>query len=379
MTPAPRSVYLHLPFCTRRCPYCDFATEALPRGLAASDRVARYTRALRREIEQAPPAPASTVFFGGGTPTVMPPADLLGLLELLAQRGGLDGAEITCEANPTTVEAALLGELRAGGVNRLSLGVQSFDDGLLRAIGRNHSAGEATAAFDAARRAGFARINLDLMFNLPGQSLAAWRSSLETLLALAPEHVSCYSLTVEPETPFGEWVEQGRVTMPSDDLDADQYELAMELLGAAGYRQYEISNWALPGEECRHNLTYWYNEPYRGFGLSAASYESGRRWVNHRRYEPYVAAIERGDDPLAEAEEPDRRRDMSETMFCGLRLNRGVERARFAARYGDSVEAAFGQTLAGLVERGLLECVDEAWRLTARGRMLANQVFREFC
>jgi len=397
--PVPLSLYLHIPFCAARCAYCDFNTYA---GLEAQ--FAPYIAALAREITAAGAArgrlPVRTVFIGGGTPTLLPP-DLLAQA-LAACRTAFDiapDAEITSEANPGTVDQARFAALRGLGVNRLSMGVQSFDDAELRWLGRIHSAGEAEAAFYAARAAGFANINLDFIFGLPDQSPTTWAATLARGIALAPEHLSLYSLIVEHGTPLADQVRRGLVAAPDDDLAADLYEAACETLAAAGYAQYEISNWMRDegrrtNDEsvssfvlrpssfvCHHNLVYWRRESYLGFGAGAHSFDRGaeRRWWNVRPVGEYIRCIMQGRSAEAGSETLDRRTALGEAMMLGLRLVvEGEPDARFREQFGVALADAFGPTIARLVARGLLERLPDRVRLTPRGRLLGNQVFAEF-
>ena len=333
-------------------------------------------------------------------------------------------AEITSEANPGTVDQAHFTGLRRMGVNRLSMGVQSFDDAELAWLGRIHSAEEAAEAFHAARRAGFANINLDFIFGLPDQNPAAWARTLAQAVHLAPEHLSLYSLTVEPGTPLFEQARRGAIAEPDDDLAADLYVLACDALATGGYEQYEISNWArirsqgsgvrgqesesasqfphsqnepsgfqLPASsfqlprpqsgqssfQCRHNLVYWRHEPYLGFGAGAHSFAEERRWWNVRPVPEYIRRIEAGQTPESEGEAIDRRLAMGEMLMLGLRLvQEGVEDTRFRARFGAGLDEAFGAEIAELIRRGLLERLPDRVRLTPEGRLLGNQVFAEF-
>lgn len=389
----PLALYLHIPFCAVRCAYCDFNTYAGLERLFGP-----YTAALAEEIRRAGAArgrpAARTLFIGGGTPTVLPPDLLAGAVA--ACRDAFDvapDAEITSEANPGTVDGAHFAALRAIGVNRLSMGVQSFDDAELRWLGRLHSADEAEAAFHAARTAGFNNINLDFMFGLPGQTSDTWTRTLERALRLAPEHLSLYSLTVEHGTPLFDRVRRGLSAEPDDDLAADLYAQAGEMLAAGGYEQYEISNWALrrgqasgvrrqlPASsfQCHHNLVYWRHEPYLGFGAGAHSFAEERRWWNVKPTPEYIRRIEAGASPERDGEMIDRRTAMGETMMLGLRLvQEGVTDARFRARFDVGLDDAFGAEIAGLAARGLLERLPDRVRLTPGGRLLGNQVFAEF-
>ncbi len=377
------SLYIHIPFCARKCPYCDFNTYA---GLA--NLYQPLTAALVQEIERAGThhahARVHTIFLGGGTPTVLSAAQLAAILTACDRAFTIvDGAEITSEANPGTVDQDRFTALRALGVNRLSLGVQSFQPAELAFLGRIHSAADAVTALRAARTAGFANINLDFMFGLPGQTLATWQQTLEQALALAPEHLSLYSLIVEDHTPLADWVAAGRVTMPDEDLAADQFEAAQQRLAAAGYDHYEISNWtrSAPGDrwQCQHNLTYWRNEDYLGFGPGAFSGLGGRRWSNLRSPADYIRRITAGETTIDWEETATPRLAMGETMMVGLRLlKEGVDRQRFQARFGQDVLTAYPAQVADLQARGLLDVTPDAVRLTPAAVLVGNQVFGRF-
>ncbi len=393
----PVSLYLHIPFCAVRCHYCDFNTYARLDALFEP-----YAAALQEEIRRArrahpstPRLPAGsrsaqdaagqhtnvpTVFFVGVAPTVLPHRLLGQILDTARAAYDVDPqAEITSEANPGTTDAEVFAALRGMGVNRLSMGVQSFDDAELKWLGRMHDADEAVRAFETARRAGFDNINLDFMFGLPGQAVETWSRTLERALALAPEHISLYSLTVEHGTPLYDAVRRGVQAAPDDDTAADFYLLASERLQAAGYEQYEISNWARPGYACRHNLVYWHHEPYLGFGPGAHSFDGGRRWWNVRPVQQYLQRINAGESPERDGEAIDRALAMGEFMMLGLRLVReGVTDDRFRARFGVSYDAVFKQEIDDLVQRNLLERFAGGVRLTQAGRLLGNQVFAQF-
>jgi oxygen-independent coproporphyrinogen-3 oxidase len=273
--------------------------------------------------------------------------------------------------------------LRAAGINRLSLGVQSFDEKMLALLSRVHCAADARRAVRAARRAGIDNVSLDLIYGLPGQTLPAWEADVRAALALAPAHLSLYALTVEEDTPLAGWIDAGRLPPPDDDLAADMYERAEELLAAAGFCHYEISNWALPGRASAHNTVYWRNEPYLGLGAAAHSWWEGVRRANVRHPADYVRALRAGHSPVAETEQIDQALEMGETMMMGLRLlKEGVSLARFEARFGTPLVTVYRAEIEDLVARGLLARVPEQApqrvRLTARGRLLGNQVFAAF-
>jgi oxygen-independent coproporphyrinogen-3 oxidase len=388
-------LYLHIPFCHTRCVYCDFNTY-----VDLDDLQARYVAALTREIQlvgagaqqAARPAPAKTIFFGGGTPTALPPEALVGLVQACHAAFALaPDAEVTVEANPGTVTLDYLRTLRAEGINRLSFGVQSFHDDELRFLGRLHDAATARTAVALARQAGFDNLSLDLIFGLPGQSLARWQATLEATLALAPEHLSLYSLIVEPGTPLHQWVRRGQVQTPDEDLAAEMYEHSIARLAQAGYAHYEVSNWArtLPALASHHNLIYWRNQSYFGLGAGAHSYAAGRRYANLKRPERYIQAVEQyqpaADGIPAPAVDPttieirDQQDAIEEQMMLGLRLvQEGIELATFQARFGQPLQAIYPEPLARLQKQGLLTLTPDRLTLTPRGLMLANQVVSQF-
>jgi len=398
MSAPPLGVYIHIPWCPTRCIYCDFNTYVD----AGSDLKNRYHAALRREIAQAGDAldhpPVSTIFFGGGTPTTLGPDQLLSLVEAVRAAFQLHPhAEITTEANPGTLSAEYLRQLRQGGVNRLSLGVQSFRDDELQFLSRLHNAQTARRAVEFARAAGFNNLSLDLIFNLPRQSVAAWQFNLQAALALEPDHFSIYSLIVEPGTPLHRQVTQGAVPAPDDDVAAEMYAATIDTLGAAGYAHYEISNWAraqgaaeweTPALASAHNLIYWRNQPYLGFGAGAFGTVNGARWANVKRPQDYTARVESGGGlgPARDEktwEKIDRQTAIAEQMMLGLRLLReGVSTAEFEARFGEPLAGKFRVAIERGRNRGLLEWIDSPagrrLRLTRQGRFLANQVVVEF-
>ncbi len=369
-------LYLHVPFCRTKCGYCDFNSYA---GLDAL--FEPYVEALIREVERAAPARVRTVFFGGGTPTVLPVSFVERILAAVRAAVYVEaGAEISCEANPGTVDRERLAALRALGVNRLSLGVQSLAPGELRLLERGHTAAQAGEALRAARAAGLDNVNLDLIYGLPGQALSSWRSGLDQALELAPDHLSLYALTVEEGTPLAAEIEAGRLPEPDPDLAADMYELAQDRLAAAGFVHYEISNWARrPGLECRHNLIYWRNEPYLGLGAGAHSWLGGRRWAAAARPAAYIRRVRAGEPPVESEEEIAPALEMGETMMMGLRLlDEGVAFDRFERRFGRDLRRHFAGELAELTALGLIAVYPDRVTLSARGRLLANQVFMRF-
>jgi oxygen-independent coproporphyrinogen-3 oxidase len=377
-------LYLHSPFCQAKCLYCDFNSYAGLEYLYVPylDAMIQEVRWLARRFVPSVP----TLFLGGGTPTVLPIELLRRLLAACFEVFAVeDGAEITSEANPGTLSPDYLQALRRLGINRLSLGAQSFDPAELTMLGRIHTVEQVALTVGRARAAGFDNLNLDLIYGLPGQSSAVWRHTVEQALALTPEHLSLYCLTVEEGTPLHEQVWGGRLPMPDPDLAADMYDLADDLLTGAGYRQYEISNWSLPGYECAHNLIYWRNQPYLGVGAGAHSSAGGRRWWNVLPVQTYVDRMARAipaqwPSPAAEGGEViDRPLEMGETLMLGLRLTReGVAEDDFRRRFGVSLEEVYGQVIGDLVGAGLLVRDAVGLHLSGRGRLLGNQVFAQF-
>ena len=389
-------LYVHIPFCEKKCPYCDFNTFA---GL--EDRFTPMVSALCDEMmgwhSRLGRRPVRTIFLGGGTPTVLDHGQLTQLFTTIQKCFILtDGCEITCEANPGTVDRAKFAHLYQLGVNRLSIGVQSFQPMELRFLGRIHDADDARRAFERARAAGFANVNLDFIFGLPDQTPEVWRRTLQCALELDPEHLSLYSLIVEPNTPLDQWIRSGRVAAPDEDVAAVLYELALNELAMAGYAQYEISNWAradsarssMPEHASRHNLLYWRNQEYLGIGPGAHSHiqwtdDRGniveRRWGNRKSVPGYIRRIATGE-PIEEFSETiTPRLSMGETMMLGLRLvQEGVERAAFAQRYGADVTVVYDAQLARLQRAGLLHVDPMRVRLTRHGMMMGNQVFLQF-
>ncbi len=374
------SLYLHIPFCHTRCHYCDFNTYAGILPLREP-----YVCAMLTEIELAGKMAqhadgtlrrSRTIFFGGGTPSMLSVEQISRLLDACFKAFAVDkDAEITLEANPGTLTQAQLEGLRAAGVNRLSMGAQSFDAELLKTLGRIHSPEEITQAVHHARAAGFTSINLDFMFGLPGQTMQHWRDTLERALALHPDHFSLYSLIIEEGTPFYTWTNEGRIIPGDEDLCADMYEYADERLQQAGYMNYEISNWSLPGQHSRHNLTYWQNLPYIGMGAGAYSSFANRRFSNEREPLAYIKQLKAGRLPEVESEVISREQAMAETAFLALRTSIGLHLSTFEQRFAQPLAQFVGDRLHLVEEAGLLEKEDGWLRLSKRGRLLGNEVF----
>lgn len=374
------SLYVHIPFCHTRCHYCDFNTYAGMLPLREP-----YVRALLTEIGMAgaltklpggKPRRSRTIFFGGGTPSLLSVSQVSRILDACYDNFAVDeDAEITLEANPGTLSREQLVGLRAAGVNRLSMGAQSFDAELLKTLGRIHSPKDITQAVRDAQAAGFTSINVDFMFGLPGQTMRHWRETIDRALDLHIEHLSLYSLIIEEGTPFYTWTHEGRITPGDEDLCADMYEYADERLHAAGYVNYEISNWSLPGFQSRHNLTYWHNLPYIGMGAGAYSSFGGRRFSNVREPAEYIRMLKAQQWPEVESETVDKAQAMSETAFLALRTAQGLHLPTFEQRFALPFAQFVGDRLHMVEEAGLLEREPEWLRLSKRGRLLGNEVF----
>jgi oxygen-independent coproporphyrinogen-3 oxidase len=373
-------VYIHIPFCRARCSYCDFATGAYEGALAE-----RYVRAVAREVERfdlaGPRAEVDTVYFGGGTPSLLTPAQVSGLLDAVRRRFRVSAAaEVTLEMNPGTVTPEALRALRAAGVNRASFGAQTFDERELKRLGRTHTAEDARRTLSLLRDAGFTNISFDLIAGLPEQTLEAWERNLDEALALRPEHLSLYLLEVHEGTPLAEQIRRRVWRAPDPDLAAEMYRLMVERTRRAGYEQYEISNFCLPGHESRHNLKYWTAAPYFGFGCSAHSFDGrAQRWSNERDTHAYLRLIEERGSAFATRDRLDARSASAEALFLGLRLlSRGVNLAEHRARYRRDVRAEFAADLARFDEAGLIELDGDVLRLTPAGALLSNEVFAAF-
>ncbi|GAB4456137.1 MAG: radical SAM family heme chaperone HemW [Armatimonadaceae bacterium] len=370
-------IYIHIPFCARKCGYCDFNAYS---GYKAGTK-ARYVEALCREIRENSDLAVSvpTVFFGGGTPTDLPADDLIRILDTV--RGSfvlMPDAEISVEANPGDASLDYLQTLRRAGFTRLSFGVQTFNDRLLKTLDRLHSGEAARQAVALAREAGFENLSLDLMFALPRQTMADWDRSLDAAFALNVPHLSMYSLIVEEGTPFWARRERGKLPLPSEQAEAAMFERAIQRATAAGYRHYEVSNYARPGFESRHNQIYWRNEDYFGFGAGAVGYQEGVRRRNVDLPSQYVATVERGEPLTIWQERLTPAEALGETLMVGLRMTEGIDLCRIAQRFGVEVREQFATEIAQLTNTGLLEVAGDRLRLTQRGLFLANEVMMAF-
>jgi len=385
-------LYIHIPFCRFKCTYCDFNAYAgmrslyEPYSLAVESQISNFRshiaklesptsgfRPLLSELR------AETIYFGGGTPSLLPLSLLAKILSACRESLKVAAdAEISLEANPGTVDAAYLEGLQALGVNRLSLGVQSAHQTELDFFKRGHSFADAVESVRLARAAGLNHLNVDLMYGIPQQTMAMWQETVERTLQLAPNHVSMYCLTVEERTTLALWVRRGKTPLPDDDLAADMLLWADERLAAEGLSRYEVSNWARQGRACRHNLVYWHNEPYLGFGAGAHSSFGGRRFWNVDRPREFIQSIEAGQSAVAGSEVIGRELEMGETMMLGLRLVEGVSLARFESRFGVSLADIYAEELRELGRQELIKVDEVGVRLTRRGWLLGDRVFSAF-
>jgi putative oxygen-independent coproporphyrinogen III oxidase len=371
-------LYVHIPFCEAKCAYCHFAID--PRR-PDQVREERYVRSLLAEMAAAEPGAADTLYFGGGTPSLLRTECLDRLVDAARRLFALaPDAEITVEANPHDLDEAGYRALLALGTTRLSLGVQTLDDGVLRDMGRRHTAEDSRRAVADARRAGFRNVSLDLILGWPGETPERWRRGIEELVRLEPEHVSLYVLEVERKTLLGHRQRHGRLGLPDDDLVASLYEETVLRLAAAGLERYEISNFARPGKESRHNGKYWDDAPFLGFGMSAHSYRGARRSWNHDRFSTYCRAVEEGGGEAAKAGcrvlAP--RERAAEALFTGLRRRAGVDVRAFTRRHGIDPLVEWAASLAESERAGLVGVGAGRLRLTDRGYLLSNEVFRAF-
>ncbi len=368
------ALYVHVPFCVRKCPYCDFYSVA-----GREELIEGYVRAVRAELAQARrdlgPLSLRSLYFGGGTPSVLAPGAIGALLNECEALFGIEAeAEVTCECNPGTVESASLRELGAAGVNRVSVGLQSLNDGELGFLERVHTAEQGRQAVRNAREAGFGNLSVDLIYCLPGQAPDDWQATLDEVLDLGPDHVSAYCLQVEEGTPLAERVAQGQVTPMPEDEQAELYRQTVECLQAAGLEQYEISNHARTGAECRHNLTYWRNQPYLGVGAAAWSFVGGERRQNVPDVEAYVAAWEAGEPPIAYRERCSGAQAANETLMMGLRLREGIDLRALQERHGLDLAQRRAVPIARLVAEGLAKQPGGRLALTPAGMAVAAEI-----
>ena len=370
------SIYIHVPFCRRRCAYCSFVSYA-----EREADIPAYTRALAEEIRLrcVDGAEIKTIYFGGGTPSLMPVDLLKEIFKAIRTCYQIaDGAEVTLEANPGTIDSGYLKTARSLGVNRLSLGVQSLDDPELRLLGRIHTSSEARESIRHAKEAGFTNLNLDFIYGIPERSQVTWRNMLAEIVTLRVQHLSLYGLTLEEDTPMHHRVKLGELSAPDPDAAASEYEMAEEILERASYQQYEISNWSLHGFESRHNLVYWQRGPYLGLGVAAHSFLDNRRIANTSSLDEYLSCLSEGKLPPQTVEVISEAAALSEAVILGLRLNEGVSSDDIKAHFSIDLYGHFANEIAECSSLGLLEEQGGRLRLTPRGRLLGNEVFMRF-
>ncbi|NWG16673.1 MAG: radical SAM family heme chaperone HemW [Chloroflexi bacterium] len=386
MVDTPHSIYLHIPFCRIKCTYCAFNTY-----IGLDNLIEPFVAALCREIEilgaSKPGQPARTIYLGGGTPSVLTPHQIGCILAAVERAFVLaPDAEISMEVNPGDPDLSYMMALKSLGVNRISIGMQSANGNELELFARRHDNDAVVRSVVAARQAGFDNLNLDLIYGFPHQTLDSWENTLRQMLWLEPEHVSLYALGLEDGTAMKTWVTRGYLPPPDDDLSADMYELASDVLESAGYEQYEISNWARPGYACRHNLQYWRNLPYPGLGPGAHGYAGGVRYSTILSPHKYIQALETTEAvfafPLTPATDQsvrvDREAEIADTLLMGLRLTQeGISRAVFRERFGADVLDLYQALIEKYRSYGLLEVDEDRVRLTRKGRFLSNLIFRE--
>ncbi len=372
-------LYIHIPYCLHKCGYCDFNSHAVDPGEMERFLPALFAEVDFRAAEIGDDTEVATVFIGGGTPTTLPAEALASLLSRLRKRFPLaNDAEISIETNPATLAPGLFERLLEAGANRLSIGVQSFDPEELKTLDRVHSVDEAHQTFPAARQAGFSNLSMDLMFALPGQSAGRFKDHLNTALGKRPEHLSTYNLTIEKNTAFYNLHRRGLLTLPPEEEQLAQYKNTIATLTCAGYEHYEISNFCLPGRECRHNLIYWNNGEYLGLGPGASSYMAGVRFRNGNLPSRYIREVAARGHAVEFEETLPPREAMGETLMLGLRLLKGIAIDTFESRFKTTLRTAYGETLDGLLEKNLIQLENGRIALSPRGLFLADSVILEF-
>ncbi|MCL2615560.1 MAG: radical SAM family heme chaperone HemW [Dehalococcoidia bacterium] len=372
----PLAVYIHVPFCRSRCNYCSFISFT-----GRQSDIPNYVAAVAHEIalRTVTDAVVTTIYFGGGTPSLLPAGCIGQLLHVLRNHYHItDDAEITMEANPGTIDLEYLTELRRLGVKRLSLGVQSLDTGELKLLGRVHTAHEAKTAITQAKQAGFDNISLDFIYGLPGRNTKLWKNMLCTITNLGMQHLSLYGLTIEDGTTLQKRIKSGELAAVDNDSAATEYELASEMLPSAGLRQYEISNWALPGYESRHNTAYWKRTHYIGLGVAAHSFLNSQRIANTSSLDEYLSHLSHAKLPPQTIENIDPATALAESIILGLRLCQGVSADDIQAQFGIDLYKRFASPIEECSSYGLLERHGSVLRLTQRGRLLSNEVFWRF-
>ncbi|KPU27923.1 coproporphyrinogen III oxidase [Caloranaerobacter sp. TR13] len=370
-------IYIHIPFCISKCFYCDFNSYT-DKSYIIED----YIKYLKKEIDlysvELKDYKVKTIFIGGGTPSSIDSKFLCDIVNHIYKKFDISTSiEFTIEANPKTLNKYKLNDYKNLGINRISLGLQSFNDNLLKSIGRIHTAKDFLESYDLIRKFGFDNVNIDVMFNLPGQTIEDVVDTLKKVIALKTEHISFYSLKIEEGTLFYKLYNESRLNLPDEDIERDMYYKGIELLEDNNFIHYEISNFAKPGYECKHNLIYWNVKPYLGLGLSAHSNINSKRWSNFGDFKRYFKCLNEDSLPIEESEKIDIEMEMAEFMILGLRLIKGIKKSDFKNRFGLNVEDIYGSQLKSLEDKGLIENKEEYIRLTKRGIDLSNLVFAE--
>ncbi|WCK53496.1 radical SAM family heme chaperone HemW [Aneurinibacillus sp. Ricciae_BoGa-3] len=374
------AVYIHIPFCTNKCYYCDFNSYVTKNPQFVWDYLHALDKEMAETIKRTPPSAINTIFVGGGTPTFLSPQQMQYFLESV-QRHFPDRSEtleFTMEANPGTTDVEKLRIMKDGGVNRISFGVQSFNNDLLKKIGRIHDREQVYKSLDYAKQTGFTNLSIDLIFGLPDQTKELFQDTLNQAFSLDLPHFSSYSLKVEENTLFHTLYEKDQLPLPTEDEEVAMYELLMNEMEKHGYRQYEISNFARPGYESRHNMTYWKNEDYYGIGAGAHGYVNGRRHVNAGPLTQYMQLVDDTGLPRIEEFAVSKQEQTEDHMIMGLRMMKGVSAAAFAERFGATLKACFGNQIDDLVNLGLLQWKGDYLHLTKKGIPLGNEVFARF-
>ncbi|MBC1918777.1 radical SAM family heme chaperone HemW [Listeria booriae] len=372
------AVYIHIPFCEHICYYCDF-NKVFLEGQPVDEYVDLLIKEMEMVTKRHTMSPVETVFVGGGTPTTLTEAQLAKLCSAISRLFPMtENAEFSFEANPGDLSISKLQVMKDHGVNRLSMGVQSFNNELLKKIGRIHTVDDVYQSVNNAKQVGFENVSIDLIFSLPGQTEADFEDTLTKALDLDLPHYSAYSLIIEPKTIFYNLMQKGKLILPGEDAEANMYEKLMSTMEKHGRKQYEISNFAKPGYESRHNIVYWSNEHYFGFGAGAHGYIGETRYANYGPLKKYMQPLQNGDLPTFQQKELSLKEKMEEEMFLGLRKVAGVDKAHFQAKFGQSLDATFANAIDKTIGKGWLESTPESVRLTRRGRFLGNNVFQEF-
>ncbi len=371
-----RSAYVHIPFCLSKCSYCDFNSYTGLEHLHVD-----YIDSLILEIQKySSNTPLDTVYFGGGTPTLLEPGLLINVLDKLEQAFGLsNSAEVTIEANPGTLNLEHLQKLKSAGFNRLSIGIQSFNDSLLLEMGRQHNSKSALEAYHIAREAGFGNIGIDIIYGYPGETMEVFEADLQAIVRLKPEHISIYELTVSKETKLGEAIALKLVQAPDQDLQLEMFELGSVFLEKSGYYHYEVSNFALEGFQCRHNIAYWSGANYYGFGAGASGFLDGTRYSNVKKPAEYIEAVQSGRSPVAFAETPDLQQRIAEMVMLAMRTTAGLDLDNFERLLGFRFEEANKEQIKSIISRGLAVLENGALRPTWQGMLLADEIAKEWC